>query len=170
MMTAPTIHTERLTLRPHRLEDFDAYAEMWASEDSKFMGGPEDRNMAWHLFAAEIASWDLQGWGYWALERTEDGALLGGCGLAYPPIFPERELGWYAYRSHRGQGYVTEAARAARDYAFDTLGWTTLVSYIDPPNAASIAVAERLGATRDKAAAVPSEGDLAYRHDPEARA
>ncbi|KMW60524.1 Acetyltransferase, GNAT family [Candidatus Rhodobacter oscarellae] len=167
-MTAPTLQTERLTLRAHRMEDFDAFAALWASEDSKFMGGPEDRNMAWHLFAGEIASWQLQGFGYWTLERQSDAALLGGCGFGRPPAFPERELGWYLYADHRGHGYVTEAARAARDFAYGTLGWSTLVSYISLQNAASIAVAERLGAVPDATAAY-ADGDtpedtVVYRH------
>lgn len=163
-MIGRTLQSERLTLRPHRLDDFDAYAAMWATEDSIYMGGPEDRNMAWHLFAAEIASWSLQGFGYWTLERRSDGALLGGCGFSHPPVFPERELGWYLYPEAQGHGYATEAARAARDHAFGTLGWTTLVSYIDPENSASISVAERLGAVRDPDAHRPDPEDLVYRH------
>ena len=40
-------------------------------------------------------------------------------------------------------------ARRVRDYAYETLRPNTLVSYIDPENAASMRVAERLGARHD---------------------
>ncbi|MEO1239172.1 MAG: GNAT family N-acetyltransferase, partial [Pseudomonadota bacterium] len=45
-----------------------------------------------------------------------------------------------------GKGYATEAATAARDWAVSTLSPARLVSFIDPANTASQAVAKRLGA------------------------
>ena len=63
-----------------------------------------------------------------------------------------------------GKGYAFEAAQAARAHAFDVLGWETAVSYIDPGNARSIELAERLGAVRDPEAAPFHEGDLVFRH------
>lgn len=66
----------------------------------------------------------------------------------------------------RGQGLAAEAAGAARAHAFGALGWTTAVSYVDPGNARSIALAERMGAIRDDAAPVPHSDRpcLVYRH------
>lgn len=52
--------------------------------------------------------------------------------------------GWI-WKDYWGQGFATEAARAFVDYARDVMGLTTLVAVIDPPNAASKAVAEKLG-------------------------
>ncbi len=69
-----------------------------------------------------------------------------------------------------GNGIATEAARACVAHAYDTLGWDTVVSYIDPDNARSIALAERLGATLDTQATPPTRKDpdatdaLVYRH------
>ena len=52
-----------------------------------------------------------------------------------------------------------------RDFAFGTLGWTTLVSFIDPENNRSIALAERLGAACDDRIDHPDGGlTLVYRH------
>ena len=45
----------------------------------------------------------------------------------------------------RGRGYATEAATAALDFAFETLGWDRVIHVIDPRNVASQAVARRLG-------------------------
>ena len=41
----------------------------------------------------------------------------------------------------------TEAALAAREYAYDTLGWKTAISLVAPENAGSRNVAKRMGAT-----------------------
>ena len=49
-----------------------------------------------------------------------------------------------------GRGLATEAARAARDHGFDTLGYERLVSLIDPGNLASRRVAEKVGLTLEK--------------------
>ncbi len=51
-----------------------------------------------------------------------------------------------------------------RRHAYEDLGWETAVSYIDPANARSIALAERLGCTRDDAADRVHPDDLVYRH------
>ncbi|MEL6197095.1 MAG: GNAT family N-acetyltransferase, partial [Pseudomonadota bacterium] len=68
-----------------------------------------------------------------------------------------------------GKGITQEAALAARAHAYGTLGWPTAVSYIDHGNDRSIALAERLGAARDAAAAFPGQDEGAepchvYRH------
>lgn len=169
MTAAPVIETERLTLRPYRLEDFEPFRALWMSDEAKYMGGPlEDADDAWGVFCSDYAQWHFLGFGYWAIEERASGALAGACGLGKPPSFPERELGWQLFAPFRGRGYATEAARAARAFAFDTLGWGTLVSYISLQNAASLAVATRLGAVRDPAGPY-AEGDTAedtavYRH------
>jgi RimJ/RimL family protein N-acetyltransferase len=54
-----------------------------------------------------------------------------------------------------GRGLMTEAARAIRDWAFGPRGLPMLVSYIDPANTRSIALAERLGGRRDPHAPTP---------------
>ncbi len=91
---------------------------------------------------------------------------LGMAGPWFPEGWPEREIGWTLWAAEaEGKGYAREAAVAARDHAFRDLGWDTAVSYIDPENTRSIALAERLGARRDDAARHPGdEPCLVYRH------
>ena len=169
LMTAPTLHTKRLTLRPHVHADYEPLAAFYQTDRAQYVNGPVDPIRVWYGFGMDVGSWDLQGFGAWAITHS-DGTLFGQVGLNRPPFFPENELGWILFDGYEGHGYATEAARAARAFAYDTLGWTTAVSYIDPENAASIRVAERLGATLDLEAPKPDPGDLVYRHPaPEAR-
>ena len=58
-------------------------------------------------------------------------------------------MGWLLYQGMKGTAMPSRPPRALRDWAFADGGLTTLVSYCDPANARSIAVAERLGAVRD---------------------
>jgi len=160
-MTPPTLQTERLTLRPHGPEDFPAYAALMTSERSRYMGGPYTRKAAWGVFCHDVACWSLFGHG--ALAVDFEGALIGQVGVSAGSLFPERELGWTVFAAHEGRGYMTEAAIALRKWTqanFDG----RLVSYIDPENARSIAVAERLGARLDPDAPVQDPGDLVYLH------
>ncbi|MCA0044477.1 GNAT family N-acetyltransferase [Celeribacter litoreus] len=168
MTVAPTIETQRLRLRAHVEGDFAPYADMFASERSRHMHGPLDRRQAWFAFCGDVAQWSLMGHGAWAVERREDQALIGQVALNKPPHFPELELGWVLFDGFEGKGYATEAAMAARDYAYAELGEESVVSYVTPDNTRSIAVAERLGAMRDDAAPRPDgEGAdevLVFRH------
>ncbi len=164
MTAAPRIETERLTLRPHRMEDFPAFAAFFASDAARFIGGPLPARGAWHGFAADVGSWDLLGYGDWAIEERATGAFAGQVALSKPPHFPEREIGWLLIPGFEGRGYATEAARAVRGFAYGTLGWDTAVSYVDPGNHRSIAVARRLGCTEDPAAPPLDPEDLVFRH------
>lgn len=161
----PILHTERLTLRPYLRDDFDTYATFMASDRAVHMDGPLDRDKAWNWFTNDVATWALYGFGSLAIEM--DGTLAGGVGLVYPPHFPEPECGWFIYDGFTGLGLASEAARAIIDHSFETTDLNTIVSYISAGNAASIRVAENLGAVLDADALAPeATGTLVYRHTP----
>jgi RimJ/RimL family protein N-acetyltransferase len=159
-----TLKTEHLTLRPIVMTDFSGYRSFFSSQRATFIGGPLDEKMAWFYFCHDVALWQLYGHGALQIELTATGECVGSVGSNHGPLFPEKELGWLIYDGHEGKGYATEAACALRDWAFETLGLKTLVSYIDPDNAASIAVAKKLGAVLDGTVGGQDQGDLVYRH------
>lgn len=149
----PTLTTARLTLRPPVMADFEAYAAALAGPAAAYMGGPRSRDGAWDWFASDVAQWHLRGHG--SLTVTEGATAVGQVNIVQPPHFPEPELGWIAYAGRTGRGLMAEAAAALRDWAFGPRGLATLVSYIDPANAPSVRLAQRLGARPDPAAATP---------------
>ena len=165
---APTLETDRLLLRAYRLADFEQFAQFYASQRSRFADGPVSRSTAWAWFAAGAWRWSLTGYGAWAVERREDRVCVGVVSLNHPiEIGYERELGWLLWERHEGNGYAVEAAHEARRFAFDQLGWASLVSYISTENDQSIRLAERIGAILDPAASTPDhEPTLVYRHYP----
>ena len=154
----PTLTTERLVLRPSRLADFPILAEIMCTERSKFVGGPMSRQDAWYEFTQLSAEWLLHGHGGWTIEMDE--IVRGFVLIGVEPGDHEREVGYLLTEEAEGQGIAFEAARAARDFAFEALGFETIVSYIDPENTRSISVAQRLGGERDAAAEAAMDGDM----------
>ena len=160
-----TIQTERLTLRRPQPSDWHAFHEFMTSDRAASLGGPHTAGKAWRQFASELGHWEIFGYGMWSV--TKDDVCIGMIGPWTPVDWPEKEIGWMMFAANlEGTGIATEAAAAAVNHAFTTLGWQTAVSYIDPANTRSIRLAEKLGATRDDAATAPDAypAALVYRH------
>jgi RimJ/RimL family protein N-acetyltransferase len=163
----PEIATERFRLRAPRISDFPIYARFLIDTDLA-AASEEERRDAWLDFCQIAACWTLRGYGSWTVQ-DDASTPVGAVVVNHEFGDPEAELGWVVAAGAEGRGIATEAARAARDHLFGQMGFATLVSYIDPANSPSIAVARRLGASRDRAAeARLAEGLLVYRHQPEA--
>ncbi len=146
---APVIETERLRLRLAGPDDFQPLAEFYASDRARFVGGPLDAAATWRVLAVEIGHWNMRGYGRFAIEERSSGAFCGIVGPWCPLGWPEPEIGWDLMAGFEGRGYATEAGRAARQFAYGTLGWKTAISLIALGNDGSRGVAKRLGATHE---------------------
>ena len=163
----PVLETERLILRRPHVRDAETFMAFYGTERAQFVGGPMEPRQAWNFFGTEIGHWDMRGFGMFTVTEKGSDDALGIVGHWYPWGWPEKEVGWVLFdAAHEGKGYATEAARACVTHAWDTLGWDTVVSYIANENLASVRVAERLGAIRDRDAAMPNPEKpcLVYRH------
>ena len=158
-MDAPVLATARLTLRPFSASDVDAQAEMMADvQVMRHLGGPLAREESWRKLLCGNGLWSLFGYGYWGVERREDGRLIGQIGFAdfkrdmVPAVETIPEMGWLFAADAGGKGYATEAALAALAWADRAIGASEIVAIIDAANAASIRIAEKSGfATREQA-------------------
>ncbi|MBF9048959.1 GNAT family N-acetyltransferase [Roseobacter sp. HKCCD9010] len=148
-MTIPTVTTERLILRAPQLSDFDAYADFRGSDRAAFVGGPNTPGQAWQQLCALIGQWQLRGYGRWMIADKDTDEPLGVTGLHHPLEWPEAEVAWSLFAAGEGRGIAYEAALAVRTYAYETLGWSTVISCVDSKNARSLALAKRLGCTQD---------------------
>ena len=172
-MTAvpPVLKTERLILRRPKAADADAFMAFFATRRAQYVGGPMTPRQAWDFFGTELGHWDIRGFGMFTVTEKGSDAALGIVGHWYPWGWPETEVGWVLFdAASEGKGYASEAARACVDHAWNALNWTSVVSYIAPENAASVKVAERLGARLDPQAVQPKPETpcLVYRHRREA--
>ena len=163
--TAPKIHTARLVLRPYTLDDFRFLTLLYETDRSAFIGGRLSVRRGWDGFMNCVGQWPIHGFGGWAIEEMSTGQIVGEVAIQHPPDYPETELGWLLFDGFEGRGYALEAAVAARRFAFEQAGVTSLVSYVDPGNIRSIRLAERLGAVQDVDAKTPNNDPcLVFRH------
>ncbi|MDJ0921970.1 MAG: GNAT family N-acetyltransferase [Henriciella sp.] len=165
---APVLKTERLALRPYQRDDFEAFAAYFGSPRSIYTDGPVSRTAAWDLFTAGAGRWVIAGHGAWAIERQADKQPVGVVSLNTAIELPEPELGWILWDGFEGKGYASEAVKRVRQFAFETLKWTRLISGIHQDNERSINLAKRLGAVRDDSVRLEGEPEtLFYRHHPD---
>jgi RimJ/RimL family protein N-acetyltransferase len=164
------IETSRLILRTWVPADAPPFAEINADPQVAYwLGGP--------AFAADPGQMDRyndcivrRGFGRFAVERREDGALIGAVGpmpiRAGLPV-SGFEIGWRIAASAWGRGYATEAARAAIDQAFRH-GVEELLAFTAETNLRSQAVMAKLGLARDSSRDFDhpnlAEGDPLRRH------
>lgn len=159
----PVLETPRLILRVPRREDFEGWARVFADPVTMVhVGGVQPRFFAWRHFLATVGSWQVQGFGVFSVIRRADGAWIGRVGPLHPEGWPGDEIGWTLAREAWGQGYATEAATAATDWAFEELGWSEIIHCIAPGNHASQAVAKRLGSAKRGPGKLPAP----YEADP----
>ena len=142
----PTLDTPRLILRPPVAEDFDGFCHFFADDATmKLIGGTATPPIVWRHMRMVAGQWALDGFGMFCVLEKATGAMIGRVGPQYPFGWPGREVGWGFLSSSWGQGFALEAAIVCMDYAFDVLGWDSAHHVIDPANAASIKLAQRLG-------------------------
>jgi RimJ/RimL family protein N-acetyltransferase len=149
---APRLETPRLILRGWRPDDFAPYAAMLADDDTARFITARGRGLtgteAWSETVWLVGHWQMLGYGMFVVEERATGAFLGRIGPLHPPWWPDLEMAWALAPAARGRGYATEAARAAIGWTFESLVIDRMVSIIHPLNAASQAVAARLGQRR----------------------
>lgn len=164
------METERLVLRPFDNGDRETiytlvYADSAVRDSwSGFRGTRDEFRETFH----HGRNWKIEdGFGYWALTRREDGAMLGLMGfqnhahdtmdwLLLPdgsrnvgqvPGCVDAELTYALGKEHWGKGYATEAGRALLPYGFDVAGIDRIINAISPNNAHSRNLMMRLGFT-----------------------
>ncbi|KGE00743.1 GNAT family acetyltransferase [Rhizobium sp. YS-1r] len=148
------LETERLRLRSWLDSDRDLFREINADpkvmEFFPFRRSHEEADAFLTRLNDTITETGL---GFYALELKETREPMGFCGLSLanmPEIFPAEtvEIGWRLATRFWGHGYVTEAARALLDFAFDKKHLDAIVSFAVTDNHRSTAVMKRLGLHR----------------------
>ena len=153
MAPSQSITTERLILRAHRAEDFDDMHAMWSDPAvTRHIGGvASSREEVWARLLRYAGIWSLFGYGMWAVRERASGDFVGDVGFlnlrrTVVPSFGDRpELGFVLAPKAQGQGYATEAARAALEWGDRAWGDRETMCMITPDNAPSIRVAVKLG-------------------------
>lgn len=149
-MQIATLDTKRLQLRQWRSSDYPIFAKMNA--DPKVMQyfpqllTPKLSDKIAHKCQQLIKD---KGWGFWAVSLKASDSFIGMVGLNEThtdmPFAPSVEIGWRLHKDYWGQGYATEAARAALDFAFDELSLEEVVAFTAVINKHSQLIMQRIG-------------------------
>ncbi len=142
------METGRLRLRRLTMDDLDHLLLIFSDPVAmQYYPSTMDRAEAAAWIRRTDANYEAYGTGFLAVESREDGRFLGQCGLIPQTIDAsvDMEVAYLFVRRFWGQGYATEAARACRDWGFEHLGVSRLVSIISKYNTPSMKVAQRNG-------------------------
>ncbi len=145
---APTLHTERLKLRPFNAMDLEAlHSLLTPPEVLRYFPNTAVPSLAdvTRWLAYYDVHWREHAFGVWALEEAHDGRLMGRCGLQYLPSSGETEVDYLLGQPFWGSGYATEAGHAALAYGFDHLPVTEYIGIVHPKNRGSQRVLQKLG-------------------------
>jgi RimJ/RimL family protein N-acetyltransferase len=148
---AQLLITERLTLRPWQVDDAGAALGAYGSaEVARWLTPAMDQvhdELAMRLVLQQWVAEDarmLTPAGRWAVDRNEDGALIGGATLLPLPPDDEYEIGWQLHPDAWGHGYASETGRALARWAFDQ-GIEQVIAVVRPTNPRAEAVVRRIG-------------------------
>ncbi|MBV9783602.1 MAG: GNAT family N-acetyltransferase [Acidisphaera sp.] len=147
------IETPRLILRAWRDSDFPPFAEQNADPVTmRFLPKLLSRDESDAYVRRLQAHLHDHGFCKWAVEAPGVAPFIGAVGLMRVPFeagfTPAVEVAWRLHRRYWGQGYATEAARAAIADGFLRVGLTEIVAFTALSNLASMRVMERLGMQR----------------------
>ncbi len=140
--------TPRLVIRHPEECDIQPIAAIWSDPAvTRFMGGPRDRMKVAAGLLEDVRAETPARFDLWPVIERKTAATIGHCGLIEKDIDgrPAIELVYAITVEAWGKGYATEAGIAIRDHAFYRLGVPGIVALIEPLNAASVRVAEKVG-------------------------
>ncbi len=143
------LETPRLVLRAMRATDIDGLLLIFSDPRvmAAFDGQLFDRPQMAQWLRRNLDHQARYGYGLFSVILKADQILVGDCGLEMMEVdhMQVAELGYDFRSDYWNQGLATEAAGAVRDYAFQTLGLSRLISLIRVGNRASQRVAEKIG-------------------------
>ena len=145
------LETERLYLRKMEQSDYFSLCKILQDEETMYAyNGAFDDDMVQEWLNKQLARYKEYGFGLWAVVLKETDEMIGQCELTMQDWNGREvlEIGYLFQRAYWHNGYAAEAAKACKEYAFETLGANEVCSIIRDTNTASQNVALRNGMTK----------------------
>lgn len=151
--TSAVLNTGRMRLRPIAIDDVDAlHALLTDPGVRRYLSGDRiiPRATVEEMIAKSLESFESDGYGYFALELSEQaGELIGFCGHRRAEVSGQIELLYGIHPRHWGEGLVAEAAREVLRFGFEACDFDQVIAATDTPNQQSVRVLQKLGMTFD---------------------
>lgn len=144
-MTPPPA-TPRLILREMKRGDEAAILAIFADDYARRYPEMTDEAGATEWIERNLARYQRDGFGLWAMLDRSSGTLIGDCGVTWQDVGGSRtlEIGYHVAPAWRGRGLALEAARAAMAFGFYVTDEAEIGSIVAPDNTSSASVARRL--------------------------
>ncbi|MYD69623.1 MAG: GNAT family N-acetyltransferase [Acidobacteria bacterium] len=145
--------TARLDLAPFRASDSAALLRVFTDSDvRRYLLDGDTVSTDWvaEEIRASTRRFEAGAGGLWVVRRRDQAPIIGFAGFREFFDPPEPQLLYGLLPQYWGEGLATEAATAACEFAFHTLGWSEIRAAIDVPNTASRSVLVRLGFVPDR--------------------
>ena len=173
MPHSSALETDRLILRPPQQADFDDTYAMWSDINvvRHVTGVAFTREEAWARVLRSAGHWALMGFGYWVVSEKRSGKFIGEVGFGQykrgiDPAFDEApEIGWMLTAESQGQGYATEAVRAALRWADTRWPTANIVCIISPDNAPSLALAQKCAFAQSRTATYKGKPTVVFQRE-----
>ena len=145
----PSLHTDRLILRPFELSDAPEVQRLAGEREIAAttinIPHPYENGMAEEWISKHAERFQEGETADLAICDRGDGHLIGATTLFLKPEYDRAEIGYWIAKPYWGRGYCTEAARAMLRYGFEELGLNRIFAEYMGSNPASGRVMEKLG-------------------------
>ena len=142
------LETNRLYLRKMEQSDYPALCKILQDKDVMYAyEHPFSDAEAQDWLNKQLARYENDGFGLWAVVLKETDEMIGQCGLTMQDVEGRQvvEVGYLFQKAFWHKGYCTEAAIACKEYAFENLKIDEVFSIIRDNNIPSQRVAKRNG-------------------------
>ena len=155
------LDTPRLTLRRLAVDDA-AFILALVNEPSwlRHIGDKGVRTLddaRRYITDGPMAMYDRHGFGLYLVERKEDGAPIGLCGLIKRDTLEDVDIGFALVPAYWARGYAREAATATLAHAREAFGLARVVAIVSPGNSDSIKLLESVGFAFERTLRLPGE-------------
>lgn len=125
MSATRELTTERLTLRPWRIDDAQSALDVYGHPETRRLSPNLARVPGLAAMRLLLRQWIAEDArppgpaGHWAIQRNTDGRVIGGAILLpLPPGLEDLELGWQLHPDTWSDGYARETTHALATWAF----------------------------------------------------
>lgn len=143
------VDTARLRIR--EITEADAPFMLALLNEPSFIANIGDRGVRTEASARQyiadgpLASYARHGFGLCAVTLAGSTTPIGICGLLKRDALPDPDIGFAFLPPYWAKGFAFEAASAVTHYARETLRLVRLLAIVNPSNAGSIRLLEKLG-------------------------
>ena len=148
MSIANILQTERTIVTRITLQDAPFFVRLLNTPEWKrYVGDRDVKNVEEaeeYLANGLIAAYEMHGFSYY-LVRLRDSTPIGICGFLKKPHLDNPDFGYALLPEFHGRGLAWESSQAILEYGIDAFQLTTIDAEVQPDNARSIMLLDRLG-------------------------